>query len=170
MIQSKIFVAVHTPKKMQHQSIAQPLRRRIPQFQIVICAPCYIHLPNQHRTSHTHGNSNDGQVDASEIETPDADVLASEDVAPEEAGERGAERSAESAVVDAQGHAVYSGPECALGDWRVVFAVDLFPGLDDTREEDRGTDVCAGKLDARHVSNTKDTESPSKANYFTYIA
>lgn len=75
-----------------------------------------------------------------------ADMLPSQDVAPEQTGQGSAKGSAESAVVDADSHAVDGCPEGALGDGDTVLAVDFLPGLDDAGEEDGGADVCARKL------------------------
>lgn len=48
------------------------------------------------------------------------DVLALQDVVPEQTGQGGAESSAEGAVVDADRHAVHSGPEVTVLDRRVA--------------------------------------------------
>jgi hypothetical protein len=73
-------------------------------------------------------------------------MLLVQDVSPEQTRERSAESSAESAVVDADGHAVDGGPECSVTDRDAVVGVDLLPGLDDAGEEDGGADVCACEL------------------------
>jgi hypothetical protein len=73
-------------------------------------------------------------------------VLLVQYVSPEQTRERSAESSAESAVVDADGHAVHRGPKCAVADRDAVVGVDLLPCLDDAGEEDGGADVCACEL------------------------
>jgi hypothetical protein len=73
-------------------------------------------------------------------------MLLVQNVSPEQTRQRSAESSAESAVVDADGHAVDGGPEGAVADGDAVVGVDLLPGLDDAGEEDGGADVCACEL------------------------
>jgi hypothetical protein len=73
-------------------------------------------------------------------------MLLVQDVSPEETRERRAESGAESAVVDADGHAVYRGPESAVRDLNAVVGVDLLPGLDDARKQDCGADVSTCEL------------------------
>lgn len=108
--------------------------------------PDDINLARKNRKPHNHRNSNDRQIDARELESPDVDVLSAQDIAPEHAGQGRAEGKAESPVVDANGHAVDGAPEGAVGDWDTVERMDVFPGLDDARDEDCGSDVCACEL------------------------
>ena len=78
-------------------------------------------------------------------------MLLVQDVSPKQARKRSAESSAESAVVDANGHAVDRGPEGAVADGNAIVGVDLLPGLDDAGEEDCGANVCACELSWRSV-------------------
>lgn len=73
-------------------------------------------------------------------------MFSPQDIAPQQTSERGTERRAEGAVVHADGHAVYRGPEGPVADGRVVDAVDFLPGLDYAGEEDCCADVCSGEL------------------------
>lgn len=73
-----------------------------------------VNLAHENHASNNHGNGDDWEVDARKIETAHADVLASEDVPPEQARERSTEGGAESTVVDADRHAVNGGPEGAV--------------------------------------------------------
>ena len=73
-------------------------------------------------------------------------VLAGENVTPQETSERGTKSGAEGAVVDTQCHAVHGGPEGAVRDGDAAVVVDLLPSLNDAGEEDSGADVCAGEL------------------------
>lgn len=74
-------------------------------------------------------------------------MLLVQDVSPKQTRKRGAESCAESAVVDADGHAVHCRPECAVADGNVVVGVDLLPRLDDAGEQDGGANVCACELE-----------------------
>lgn len=123
--------------------------------------PGQIDLANQDGAADAHSRRNDGQIDPRKVELPDVDVLSCENVAPEQAGERGTEGSAESAVVEPEGHAVDGSPEGAVSDRAMTRrVVDLLPGLDDTREKDGRADVCAGEL-RDNVSKTSDSRSRS---------
>ena len=73
-------------------------------------------------------------------------MLLVQDVSPKQARKRSAESSAESAVVDADGHAVHCSPESPVADRDAVVGVDLLPCLDDSGEQDGGADVCACEL------------------------
>lgn len=73
-------------------------------------------------------------------------VLFGQDVSPQETGEGAGEGQTEGAVVDAQGHGVDGGPKGAVADGDAVDTVDFLPCLNDTGEEDCGSDVGAGEL------------------------
>lgn len=73
-------------------------------------------------------------------------MLLVQDVSPKQARKRSAESSAESAVVDADCHAVHGGPERAVADRYAVVGMDLLPCLNDAGEEDGGANVCACEL------------------------
>jgi hypothetical protein len=73
-------------------------------------------------------------------------MLFIQNISPEQTRERSAESRAESAVIDADRHAVHRRPEGTVTDGDAVVGVDLLPGLDDAGEEDGGADVCACEL------------------------
>lgn len=99
-----------------------------------------------------HGDGDDGQVDAGELEAGHADVLAEQDVAPQQAGQGGAEGRAEGPVVDPQRHAVHRAPERPVADRHVPAVPDRRPRLDHPRQQDRRPDVGAGELEVGFVS------------------
>lgn len=113
---------------------------------IRLIIPVNINLPNQNRAPNRHSNRNDRQIHPRKLTPKNADMLFVQDISPEQARKRRAESSAESAVVDADGHAVHCRPERAVADWDAVVCVNLLPCLDDAREEDGGADVCACEL------------------------
>lgn len=108
--------------------------------------PHDVYFANQDDASDSHGHGYDGQVHLGELPTQHADVLPGQDVSPEETGQRGAERRAEGAVVDAERHAVHRAPEHPVADRHVAAIADFCPRLDHAREQDRGADVGAGEL------------------------
>ena len=108
--------------------------------------PVNIDLTNQNRAPNRHSNRNDRQIHPREFPPKHTNMLLVQDVSPKQASKRSTERSAESAVVDADGHAVHGGPERAVADRDAVVGVDLLPCLDDAGEEDGGADVCACEL------------------------
>lgn len=59
------------------------------------------------------------------------DVLAFQDISPQQPCQCTVEGEAEGAVVDSQRHAVDRCPEGAVGDGQAVGVVDGLPGLDD---------------------------------------
>jgi hypothetical protein len=73
-------------------------------------------------------------------------VFSSEDVPPQEARQRRAERHAERTVVDAKRHAVHCCPECPIGDGDIINFMDLLPCLYYAREKDGSTNIRACKL------------------------
>ena len=94
-----------------------------------------VHLPDQHGAPDRHGDGDDGQVDAREVEAANVDVLLGEYVAPQQAGERRADGGAEGAVVDAERHAVDGRPEGAVADAAAaVGGVQRLPRQDDARQ------------------------------------
>ena len=109
--------------------------------------PHEVNLPDQHRTSNNHRDGNDGHVEACEIAGSDVDVLAPQDIPPQESGQRGAEGGAEGPVVDTESHAVDGGPKGSVGDRRHSgLLVDEDPGLQDSANEDGGANVGTRKL------------------------
>jgi len=78
-------------------------------------------------------------------------VLSGEDISPQQPGKRRAECCAECAVVDSERHTIHSGPECPVGNWDVIFDVNLFPRLDYAGEKDSGADIRSGKLIVRGI-------------------
>lgn len=113
--------------------------------------PNNIYLRNQRHGSRHHCNRYNGQIHPRKVQPTHADVLAGEDVFPQQTCQGGRERSAEGAVVEPDGHAVHGGPEGAVGNGDPVARVDDLPGLDDAAEEDGGADVGACELCA-HMS------------------
>lgn len=73
-------------------------------------------------------------------------MLPGEDVAPKQAGQRGAEGSTERTVVDAECHAVHSCPERSVANGDTTHYMDLLPLLDDPAQQYRGPNVCPCKL------------------------
>lgn len=111
--------------------------------------PHDVDLADQDGGADGHGDGDDGQVDAGELEARHADVLAEQDVAPQEPGQRGAEGRAEGPVVDPQRHAVHRAPERPVADRHVAAVPDRRPRLDHPREQDRRPDVRASELSFR---------------------
>lgn len=110
--------------------------------------PHDVNLPNQHRETDHHCDSNDGQVDPRKFKPANTDMLSSQDIAPQHTSKRCAERQAESAVIYTNSHAVHRAPEGSVRDVCAVLTVDFLPGLYDSREQDCGADVCPGELHA----------------------
>jgi hypothetical protein len=73
-------------------------------------------------------------------------MLASKDVSPQEASQRGTECCTEGSVVDANSHGVYSRPESTITDRYAVVDMNLLPSLDNSSEQDGGADVCTCEL------------------------
>lgn len=120
--------------------------RSFPHHIIRIIIPHNINLARQNRQPNDHRNSDDGQIDSRKLETPNVDMLSSQDIAPQHASQGSAERKTERSVVDADSHAVHGAPERAIGDWNFIDLVNFLPGLDDSGDENRGSDVCACEL------------------------
>lgn len=76
--------------------------------------PHYVNLAHQHRAPDCHGNSDDGKIHAGEIKSAHVNVLAREDIAPEQPGKGCTEGGAEGTVIHAESHTVHSRPECAV--------------------------------------------------------
>ena len=111
-----------------------------------LIVPIDINLANQNRAPNRHSDRNNRQIHSGKLPPKHADMLLVQDISPKQTRKRSAKSSAESAVVDADGHAVHGGPERAVTNWNAVVRVDLLPCLDDAGEEDGGADVCACKL------------------------
>lgn len=74
-------------------------------------------------------------------------MLAGEDVAPEQARQRGAEGDAEGAVVHAERHGVDRRPLRPVAERvHALLGVDGLPRLDDARKQDCGAYVCTREL------------------------
>ena len=108
--------------------------------------PRNVNLPHEHQAADGHGHGDDGEVLAGKVVALDVDVLARENVPPQQARQGGAEGGAEGAVVDAQGHAVHGAPEGAVGDDGALVRVDHLPRLDDPGQQDGRADVGAREL------------------------
>lgn len=74
-------------------------------------APDYVHLADEDRTTHRHGDGNYGKVYASKFQPAHMDVFPGQYVPPQETRQRSAECRTEGSIVDAQCHAVHSSPE-----------------------------------------------------------
>lgn len=57
-------------------------------------------------------------------------VLSSQNIVPKKPREQGSDGEAERAIIDAESHAVYCGPEIPIGDGDAAMLVDDLPCLD----------------------------------------
>jgi hypothetical protein len=123
-----------------------------------LCVPSYllsvirrivsdnIDLSKQHRATDRHGDGDDRKIDAHKVPAAHENELVLEDISPQQPSQRRTESDAESAVVDANDHAVDRCPESAVRDGDAVHDVDVLPRLHYPRQKDGGADVCASKL------------------------
>lgn len=118
-------------------------------------APHEVNFADEDGASHNHGHGDDGKIDACEFSLAHVDVLPREDITPEEPGERGTEGDAESAIVNAQRHAIHRRPELAVGDGLARLLVYGHPVLYDTTKQDGGTNIGSGELTARLANNSE---------------
>jgi hypothetical protein len=115
-------------------------------FAIRRVVPDNVNLPNQHRQPNHHCDRNDWQIHSRKFQAPDSDMLPSQDITPQHTSKRRTERQTKCTIVDTNSHTIDGTPESAIRDRDAVLFVDLLPCLNDTGDEDRGSDVCAGKL------------------------
>jgi hypothetical protein len=105
-----------------------------------------IDLSKQYRATDRHRDGDDRKIDSHKVPAAHEDEFVLEDISPQQPSQRRTESDAESAVVDANDHAVDGCPERAVRDGDAVHDVDVLPCLHDSRQKDGGADVCASKL------------------------
>jgi hypothetical protein len=111
-----------------------------------------IDLSKENRATDRHRDGDYRKINAHEVPAAHEDELVLEDITPQQPSQRRTEGNAESAVVDANDHAVDGCPERAVRDGNAVHDVYVLPGLYDSRQKDGGADICASKLNAWSVS------------------
>jgi len=141
-VDSKKYFENQTPRQNMQPSSLILYRRNV----IRSLTPNNVDLPNEHRQSNHHRDGNNRQIDTRKLQSTNTNMLPRQNIAPQHTRQRRAERQAESAVVDTNGHAVHCAPERAIGNWYAILIVNFLPCLNDTGDEYRGANVCAGEL------------------------
>jgi hypothetical protein len=110
-----------------------------------------IDLSQEDRATDRHSDGDYGKIDAHKVPAAHEDELVLEDISPQQPSQRRTESNAESAVVDANDHAVDRCPKRTIRDGNAVHDVNVLPSLHDSRQKDSSADIGASKLSAWSV-------------------
>jgi hypothetical protein len=149
---TSLTIEAKTSMKRRYEACSQSLR--VPSHLLSIIRRIVsdnIDLSKEHRATDRHSDGDYRKIDAHKVPTAHEDELMLEDIAPQQPSQRRTERNAESAVVDANDHAVDRCPKRTIRDGNAVHDVDVLPRLHDSRQKDSGADIGASKLSAWSV-------------------
>lgn len=93
--------------------------------------PNNIHLADENSAADDHCHSDNRNVGSCKVQAPDENLLSREDIPPQEACERRAERDAKCTIVNPERHTVHRRPEGAVRNGDPVQPMNFLPCLDD---------------------------------------